>query len=294
MNENMKSIDVIMCTYNSRRRGLLSFVLESIKNYVPVNRLIVIDKHSNDGTVELVKQYFQNNSFIVRTNVNIAYARYIGIKLVETEWFAFIDDDAIILPSWWQTLSKYISFKVGAVEGSYVNLPDVYGDLCNSLKRDPEIKLTRRLSIREFTGRDVIIYGLNPVRGVLNNVIIRREAVVDWKPPIKAGAYEDYMITQHVINKGFRWIVVGKPVALHGMPPRDKFLRLYSSIRKGLWEGAGIKYTDIPKDFIVLYSLSRLGGALIKLFRNKDVYDLAMRIAFLLSLPTYKYLSPRR
>jgi hypothetical protein len=24
MNENMKSIDVIMCTYNSRRRGLLS------------------------------------------------------------------------------------------------------------------------------------------------------------------------------------------------------------------------------------------------------------------------------
>jgi glycosyltransferase involved in cell wall biosynthesis len=99
MNENMKSIDVIMCTYNSRRRGLLSFVLESIKNYVPVNRLIVIDKHSNDGTVELVKQYFQNNSFIVRTNVNIAYARYMGIKLVETEWFAFIDDDAIILPS---------------------------------------------------------------------------------------------------------------------------------------------------------------------------------------------------
>jgi glycosyltransferase involved in cell wall biosynthesis len=92
MNENMKSIDVIMCTYNSRRRGLLSVVLESIKNYVPVNRLIVIDKHSNDGTVELVKQYFQNNSFIVRTNVNIAYARYMGIKLVETEWFAFIDE----------------------------------------------------------------------------------------------------------------------------------------------------------------------------------------------------------
>jgi hypothetical protein len=216
---------------------------------------------------------------------------------VETEWFAFIDDDAIILPSWWQTLSKYIAPKVGAVEGSYVNLPDVYGDLRNSLKErkmDTEIKLTRRLSIREFTGRDVIIYGLNPVRGVLNNVIIRREAVVDWKPPIKAGAYEDYMITQHVINKGFRWIVVEKPVALHGMPPRDKFLRLYSSIRKGLWEGAGIKYTDIPKDFTVLYSLSRLGGALIKLLRNKDVYDLAMRIAFLLSLPTDKYLSPRR
>jgi hypothetical protein len=30
MNENMKSIDVIMCTYNSRRRELLSFALEEV------------------------------------------------------------------------------------------------------------------------------------------------------------------------------------------------------------------------------------------------------------------------
>jgi len=294
MNRDIKSIDVIICTYNSKRRGLLSFVLKSIKNYIPLNKLIVIDKYSDDGTVELVKQYFPSNSVIVKTDVNIAYARYIGIRLVKTEWFAFIDDDAIILPNWWQTLSKYISPRVGAVEGSYINLPDVYKDLHSSLKIDTKTKVTKRFSIREFTGRDIIKFGLNPVRGVLNNVIIRREAVADWKPPIKTGAYEDYMITQHVINRGFHWIIINKPVALHGAPTKDKFSRLRSLIRKGLWEGAGIKYTDIPKNLILLYSLSRLGGALVRLFKNKDLYDLPMRIAFLLSLPSDKYLSPRR
>jgi hypothetical protein len=86
-----------------------------------------------------------------------------------------------------------------------------------------------------------------------------------------------------------------KPVALHGAPPRDILSKLKSSIRKGLWEGAGIKYTGIPKDFIILYSLSRLGGAVVRLVKDKDVFDLAMRLAFLISLlSSDKYLSPSR
>jgi glycosyltransferase involved in cell wall biosynthesis len=291
------AIDVVMCTYNSRRRGLLSLALKSIKDYVPLNRLIVIDRCSDDGTVELVEQLFPDNSLVVRTDANIAHARYLGIKLVETECFAFIDDDdAVILPHWWQTLYNYMMPNVGAVEGSYIQLPDVRGSLHDCLRTGSTStgSLQRRLSIKELTRRDIIIHGLNPLRSVLSNVIIRREAVVDWRPPRGAGAYEDYLITQHVINKGFRWLVVNEPVALHGAPPKDKFSKLRSSIRKGLWEGAGIKHTGIPVDFIALYSLSRLGGALIKLFKDKDVYNLAMRLAFLLSLPSDRYLSPTR
>ena len=292
------AVDVVMCTYNSRRRGLLSLALKSIKDYVPLHRLIVIDRYSNDDTVELVEQLFPDNSIVVRTDANIAHARYLGIKLVETECFAFIDDDAVILPHWWQTLYKYMMPNVGAVEGSYIQLPDVRESLHDCLRTSSTStdSLKRRLSIKELTRRDIIIHGLNPVRSVLSNsVIIRREAVVDWRPQQrKAGAYEDYLITQHVISKGFRWIVVDKPVALHGAPPKDKLSKLRSSIRKGLWEGAGIKHTGIAVDFIALYSLSRLGGALIKLFKDKDVYNLAMRLAFLLSLPSDRYLSPTR
>jgi len=292
-------IDVIMCTYNSRKRGLLHLVLRSIRDYIPLNRLIVVDKYSNDGTVEFIKQYFRDKSIIVRSNSSIAHARYIGLRFVETEWFAFIDDDAIILPNWWSTLSRYITLRrVGAVEGSYISLPDVSGELHDIFEKEAfmETRLTRRLSINELTRRDVIIHGLNPVRSVLSNVVvIRKETVVDWRPPNKAGAYEDYLITQHVINKGFSWIIVNKPVALHGAPPRDALSKLKSSIRKGLWEGAGIKYTGISKDFIILYSLSRLGGAVIRLVKDKDVFDLAMRLAFLLSLlSSDKYLSPSR
>ena len=82
---------------------------------------------------------------------------------------------------------------------------------------------------------------------------------------------------------------------MHGTPPRDTLSKLKSSIRKGLWKGAGIKYAGISKDFIILYSLSRLGGAVIRLIKDKDVFNLTMRLAFLLSLlSSDKYLSPSR
>jgi glycosyltransferase involved in cell wall biosynthesis len=224
------AIDVVMCTYNSRRRGLLSLALKSIRDYVPLNRLIVIDKYSDDGTVELVKQLFPDNSIVVRTDANIAHARYLGIKLVRTEFFAFIDDDAVILPHWWQTLYNYMMPNVGAVEGSYIQLPDVHRSLHDYLRSgSTSADILERLSIKELTRRDVIIHGLNPVRSTLSNVIIRKEAVVDWRPPTRAGAYEDYLITQHVISKGFRWIVVDKPVTLHGAPPKDKLSKIRSA-----------------------------------------------------------------
>jgi glycosyltransferase involved in cell wall biosynthesis len=127
------AIDVCMCTYNSRRRGLLSLALKSIKDYVPLNRLIVIDRHSDDDTVELVKLFFPNNSIVLRTDANIAHARYLSIRLVRTNCFAFIDDDAVILPYWWQTLYKYMVSNVGAVEGSCVQLPDVMESFYNRL-----------------------------------------------------------------------------------------------------------------------------------------------------------------
>ena len=70
---------------------------------------------------------------------------------------------------------------MGAIEGSYINLPDVSGELHDIFRKKPstETELIRRLSINELTRRDAIIHGLNPVRGVLSNVIIRKEAVVD-------------------------------------------------------------------------------------------------------------------
>jgi glycosyltransferase involved in cell wall biosynthesis len=55
--------------------------LSSGVQQIPLNRLIVVDKYSNDGTVELVKQYFRDKSVIVRSNAGIAHARYIGYTL---------------------------------------------------------------------------------------------------------------------------------------------------------------------------------------------------------------------
>jgi len=119
----MKRIDVVMLTYNSNR-SFFPLVLKSIKEYIPLNNLIVIDKFSNDGTVEVIRSYFPD-ARIIRTHLPLGPARALGIRLVESEFFAFVDSDAIVLPTWKRKLDFIKLSSVGAVEGSILNIRSV-------------------------------------------------------------------------------------------------------------------------------------------------------------------------
>jgi hypothetical protein len=67
-----------------------------------------------------------------------------------------------------------------------------------------------------------------------------------------------------------------------------------ASVRKGLWEGAGIKYAGIPHSYIAIYAVTRLLGSMYRLVKYKDPFNLAMRVAFIISLPSNKYLVVKR
>ncbi len=84
------------------------------------------------------------------------------------------------------------------------------------------------------------------------------------------------------------------PLAIHGNPPRDNLDKMKASIRKGLWEGAGIKYADVPHNYIIIYAVARLLGSIYRLVKYRDPFNLAMRVAFLISLPSNKYLVVKR
>ena len=293
MREVMR-IDVVMPTYNSNK-GIFSLVLESIRRYVPLNRLIVVDRYSNDGTVELIREKFPD-ALVIQTSASLGYARHIGIRFVETEWFAFIDSDVIVLPTWFNVVSKYTKYdKVGAIESSYVNINFLTAKQSLDLNDAVRInRAVRRLSLEELSANTVIKHGFIHARSSLDIALVRKDSVKDWVPNPYLNAYEDLAITQHVIRKGYYWLFIDAPLALHGNPPRSNLDKLRASIRKGLWEGAGIKYAGIPRDFIALYAVTRLLGAVYRLIKHNDPFNLAMRIAFLLSLPSNRYLVVRR
>ena len=83
-------VDVVIITKNSEH--MLNECLRSVYENVPVNRLIVVDGHSTDKTLEIVHKFQKKhgNVLMVQDNGNRATARQKGIEQVKTEWFMFV------------------------------------------------------------------------------------------------------------------------------------------------------------------------------------------------------------
>jgi glycosyltransferase involved in cell wall biosynthesis len=137
-------------------------------------------------------EFIPINKLIVETSKPLAYARMRAIHRVESEWFAFIDDDVEIDKEWFDTLTKYIGTNVGAVQGILLvkGLGKKWDEALNKTKRGiMELKLGQR--------------------GFTHNTIIRTDLVKDWIPSRKdLSSYEDFEISRHVMEKGFKWLIV--------------------------------------------------------------------------------------
>jgi glycosyltransferase involved in cell wall biosynthesis len=148
---------------------------------------------TKDPRVRSVKglEHVPVNKLIIERSKPLALARAKAIRKVTTEFFAFIDDDVEISKEWFKTLTAYMKPDVGAVQGTLLikGLGKVWDNALNKSKRR--------------------IYELHlGQRGFLHNTLIRTELVRDWNPPPDLSAFEDYHLTQHVLKKGYRWIVV--------------------------------------------------------------------------------------
>ena len=110
-------VDVVVITKNSGR--MLSECLKSVYKNVPVNRMIVVDGYSTDKTVEIVRQFQKEhgNVLLLQDKGTRATARQKGIDNVETEWFMFVDSDAVLCSDWFRKAEKYMGQDVGAVWG---------------------------------------------------------------------------------------------------------------------------------------------------------------------------------
>jgi hypothetical protein len=161
--------------------------------------VICVSKNGpSQGWVEWNLRLLPVNKLIVERSAPLLEARWRAIQRVETEWFLFLDDDVLLCDGWFEEALKYMRDEcVGAIQGREF----IYGF---GEKWDSALNRFRwSKPDREYRLGD---------RGTCVNTLIRTEAVKDWNPPrLNLNAYEDFLITQHVLKRGYKWLDVRLP-----------------------------------------------------------------------------------
>jgi len=176
-------VDVMVNTYNSQR--CLEPCLRSIHANIPVRKLFVIDKFSQDNTIPIARKY---DAEIVETNKSLAESRALGFKLVETSLFVNVDSDIVLPHDWFHRMMKYWnSPKIGCLWGVPIHMLTLHHQ--------------HQTSMYKF--RNPCTYHIP----FLPNMIARKDLLQDIQFPamMKLGsvAGEDYEIMRWIQKKGF-------------------------------------------------------------------------------------------
>jgi glycosyltransferase involved in cell wall biosynthesis len=191
-------VDVVIITKNSE--SMLNECLRSIYENVPLNRLIIVDGHSTDKTLEIVRE-FQNkhgNVLVIQDEGNRATARQKGIDQVKTDWFMFVDSDAVLCKDWFKKAERHLGHNVGAVWGI---------EVWSTIQNPAILKLFLWITRKIFD-----------LRGGTHDTLIRTDAVKDIEIPKGLHVFEDAYIKDWIIQKGYKLVACYDPYCIHYRP----------------------------------------------------------------------------
>jgi len=191
-------VDVVIITKNSEH--MLNECLRSVYKNVPVNRLIVVDGYSTDKTLEIVREFQKKhgNVLVIQDRGNRATARQKGIDQVKTEWFMFVDSDAVLCEDWFKKAEKYVGKNVGAIWGI-----EVWSTIQNPAILKIFLWITRKIF---------------DLRGGTHDTLIRTCLVKDIEIPKVLHVFEDAYIKDWITQKGYKLIACYNPYCLHFRP----------------------------------------------------------------------------
>jgi glycosyltransferase involved in cell wall biosynthesis len=191
-------VDVVIITKNSEH--MLSECLKSVYKNVPVNRLIVVDGDSTDRTLAIVHKFQKKhgNILVLQDRGTRATARQKGIDQVKTEWFMFVDSDAVLCKDWFKKAEKHLGQDVGAVWGI-----EVWSTIQNPVLLKTFLWITRKIF---------------DLRGGTHDTLIRTDLVKDIEIPKFLHVFEDAYIKDWITQKGYKLIACYNPYCLHFRP----------------------------------------------------------------------------
>jgi glycosyltransferase involved in cell wall biosynthesis len=192
------AVDVVIITKNSER--MLNQCLKAVYENVPVNRLIIVDGYSTDNTLGIVRRFQKKygNVLVIQDNGTRATARQKGIARVKTEWFMFVDSDAVLCKNWFQKAEKYVGENVGAVWGI-----EVWSTIHNPSLLKVFLLVTRKIF---------------ELRGGTHDTLIRTDLVKDIEIPKFLHVFEDAYIKDWITEKGYKMIACYIPYCVHFRP----------------------------------------------------------------------------
>lgn len=261
-------IDIVMCTWNSNS-AVFQKVIKRICNFVDLHHLIVVDRFSGDGTLEVIKKIVpEEKLIIVKADCDLAEARYVGIQQVDTPLFAFIDSDVIIPIDWQRSVEWWMRIKrIGAV-----GLP-----LCGKRRLQKGVRIIKPYS--NINPHEIVNRGLfYTTRGYTFATMIRTSLIIDWKPPQNLSALEDFSLSQHITSKGFLWIELPEPCCHH--LKEAKYGTKLRHLKQGLWEGANSRIIRIKERDLILEVCARIIGSLLNALIHRDPLSLLNNIFF--------------
>lgn len=191
-------VDVVVLTKNSEKT--LRKCLESIYNNVPVNRLVVVDGHSTDGTLGIIRTFNEkhHNVVFLSEKGTRGKARQKAIEAVKTEWFMFVDSDVVLCNGWFKKAKRLMRDNVGAIWGI---------EVWSVLKNMTVLKLFERITMKIF-GK----------RGGTHDLLVRHKAVKGIHIPPNLHVYEDAYIKWWIYKKGYKVVSVYEPYCIHYRP----------------------------------------------------------------------------
>lgn len=190
-------------------------------------------------------------------------ARQDLIDRVETDYFAFVDTDVILLSNWFDTVRGSMGPGVGAVEGAATQTADIHLDRLNSSLGRLNLLLGRRRTLEEAN------------RAFTGATLVRTSAVSGIRIP-DINYYEDEYIRRYIVSRGLLWKKTRERNFAHLRGARPE--RFYDAARCGYYIGyfkpsdqvRRLFFTTPPKALFALFATRDPYASLIEVRRQVD------------------------
>jgi glycosyltransferase involved in cell wall biosynthesis len=207
-------VDVLMPTYNSVQ--YLDAVLRSLEKAIPSYRLIVVDHHSNDGTLGILRKHGAQVYF---DDKSLGHARQLLLERSTSRVLLMLDSDVVIREhGWFEKSFKLLGSmsEDGKRIGAVVLLPTVV----------PPIELEE---FKRFWWR--LLPSLERDFFVTHSTLFLRECLEGIRIPEELGAAEDVYVWLHLKKNGY----TSRTMRVAG----THYFTL--SEKKGRWMGANLR-----------------------------------------------------